>query len=55
MKTTIKKICLIIKEKVLSILFYSFWIFKVDNNKIIFSSMNGKGYGENPKYICQKI
>lgn len=38
-----------------TILFLIFRIFPIDPKKIIFESFWGKGYNDNPKYICQKI
>lgn len=29
--------------------------FKINNKKIIFSNFNGKGYGYDPKYICDEL
>lgn len=29
------------------------WVFPVDQKKIVFSNFNGKGYGDNPKYIAE--
>lgn len=36
-------------------LYYLFRIFPVQNNKIFFQNFNGKGYGDNPKYIAEEI
>jgi CDP-glycerol glycerophosphotransferase len=38
-----------------SFLYYVFRIFPVQKNKIFFQNFNGKGYGDNPKYIAQEI
>jgi len=35
--------------------YYFFRIFHIDNNKIFFQNFNGKGYGDNPKYIAEEI
>ena len=37
------------------ILFYLFRIFPVKNNKVVFTNFLGKGYGCNPKYICEEL
>lgn len=34
---------------------YLFRVFPVKNNKIFFSNFDGKGYGDNPKYICEGL
>ena len=43
------------KRKILSkgitIIFYILRIFPIKKNKIVFSNFDGKGYGDNPKYI----
>lgn len=36
-------------------LFRLLWIFPVDNTKIICSNFNGKGYGDNPRYIAEEF
>lgn len=56
MKKNIKKI--IVKMNLvnlLSIFFYIFRIFKIKNNKITFVNFTGKGYGDSPKYILEKL
>lgn len=35
------------------ILYLPFMLFKIKNNKIVFLNFNGRGYGCNPKYICE--
>jgi CDP-glycerol glycerophosphotransferase len=35
--------------------YYIFRIFPIQNNKIFFQNYNGKGYGDNPKYIAEEI
>lgn len=35
------------------VLFYPFMLFPVKKNKIVFLNFNGKGYGCNPKAICE--
>lgn len=37
------------------LLFYVFRVFPINNKKIIFSNMMGKGYGDNAKYICNEL
>lgn len=37
------------------VLFYIFRVFKVKNNKVIFTNFNGNGYGDSPKYIAEKL
>ena len=36
-------------------LFRLLWIFPVDKEKIICSNFNGKGYGDNPRYIAEEF
>ena len=36
-------------------LFHLLWVFPIDKNKIVFSNFNGKGYGDNPKYIAEEL
>lgn len=36
-------------------LFYIFRVFKIRGNKIVVSSYLGKGYGDNPKYIAERL
>ncbi|MDR2596556.1 MAG: CDP-glycerol glycerophosphotransferase family protein [Treponema sp.] len=36
-------------------LYYVFRIFPIQKNKIFIQNFNGKGYGENPKYIAEEI
>ena len=42
-----------LKKLYLSILNILFKKVKVRKNKIFFINFNGKGYGDNPKYICE--
>jgi CDP-glycerol glycerophosphotransferase len=35
--------------------YYIFRIFPIQKNKIFFQNFNGKGYGDNPKYIAEEI
>lgn len=35
--------------------FRTLWVFPINKRKIIFSNFNGKGYGDNPKYIAEEI
>ncbi len=42
-------------ERLLSIVFYMFRVFKVDSNKIVCTNFKGKGYGDNPKYIVEEL
>lgn len=51
MKSIIKKILYLI----LSLIFIILRICKIKQNRIIFSSFSGKGYGENPKYVCDAL
>ena len=51
MKSIIKKILYLI----LSLIFIILRICKIKQNRIIFSSFGGKGYGENPKYVCDAL
>ena len=39
----------------MTVLFYIFRVFPIDNTKIVFSSYLGQGYGDNPKYIAEHI
>ena len=36
-------------------LFRMLWIFPVDKEKIVCSNFNGKGYGDNPRYIAEEF
>jgi len=45
----------IIKFIFYSFFYYFFRIFPIKKNKIFFQNFNGKGYGDNPKYIAQEI
>lgn len=40
---------------VLSVFFYIFRIFPIKNNKIVFISYHGKGYGDGGKYIVEQL
>jgi CDP-glycerol glycerophosphotransferase len=55
MKKRIKKILRSIRNGILCALFYLFRVFPVRNNKIFFQNFNGKGYGDNPKYIVEEL
>jgi len=49
---------LLIKFKIISlpsILMYIFRIFKIKYNKIVCINYNGRGYGDNPKYIVDEL
>lgn len=41
--------------QLLSIPFFLFRIFKIKKNKIICANFYCKGYGDNPKYICEEL
>ncbi len=41
--------------KKMSSYFFTSNIFKIKNNKVVFDNFCGKGYGCNPKYICEEI
>jgi len=36
-----------------SIVYRLFFVFRIDNNKVLFTSFYGKGYGDSPKYIAE--
>lgn len=55
MINNIKNILRKIKWQWFVTLYYVFRIFPIKKNKIIFSNFCGKGYGDNPKYICEEI
>lgn len=38
-----------------SLIMYVVRIFPIDNKKIVISSFNGRGYGDNPKYVCEAL
>lgn len=40
---------------VYQVLFYIFRIFKIKNNKVVVVNFNGRGYGDSPKYIIEKL
>lgn len=37
------------------IIFHFMWLFPIKNDKVFFSCFSGKRYGDNPKYISQKL
>ena len=37
------------------IFMFIFGFFSIDNKKILFSNFNGKGYGENPRAVCDEL
>mgnify|MGYP002624396935 CR=1 FL=1 len=39
----------------LSIFIYINWIFRIKENRILFSNFFGKGYGDSPKYIAEAL
>ena len=43
------------KASVQRCLFRFLWVFPVDKRKIVFSNFDGKGYGDNPKYIAEEF
>ena len=47
------------KRKLLSrsitIIFYIFRVFPIKRDKVVFSNFDGKGYGDNPKYIYKEL
>jgi len=45
----------IIAHYIFVFFYYVFRIFPVKKNKIFFQNFNGKGYGDNPKYIAEEI
>ena len=49
----VKKIITV--EEFGKMLFSKFWETPLKKNMIVFSNFDGKGYGDNPKYICNKI
>ena len=49
------KIKSIIINSIRNILYYLFSIFPICKNKIFIQNFNGKGYGDNPKYIVEEI
>lgn len=56
MKKFIKKIIIRLNLiDILGIFFIIFRVFPIKTNKIVFISYFGKGYGDNPKYIAEKL
>ena len=56
MKEIIKK--MVVKLNIvnfLSIFLYIFRIYPIKNNRILFENFTGKGYGDSPKYIAEKL
>lgn len=49
--------CLKINKRNVKEFFFSlvFSPFRIKNNKIVFQNFNGRGYGDNPKYICEEL
>lgn len=39
----------------LKLFHYLLRVFPINNKKIIFSNFNGRGYGDDPKYICEEL
>lgn len=52
LQTALANICLFIWYRIVG---FFFRLFPIDDNKIVFSNFFGKGYGENPKYIAEKL
>ena len=44
-----------IYEIFMSLPFYFFRIFSIKKNKIVLCNFDGKGYGDNPKYIAEEL
>ncbi len=44
-----------IYEIIMSLPFYFFRVFPIKRNKIVFCNFDGKGYGDNPKYIAEEL
>lgn len=42
-------------EEFRDLLFSRLWSNPIKRNSIVFSNFDGRGYGDNPKYICDKI
>ena len=38
-----------------SLFFCLFWVFPIKRNKLFVTHFNGKGYSDNPKYLCEEI
>lgn len=55
MKKLLVKIYLYFHKKLIMLCWNIFTHFKLNKSKIVFSNFNGGGYGDNPKFIAQKI
>lgn len=53
--TPVWEIIRLIKAATERLLFRALWIFPIDKNKIVCSNFNGKGYGDNPRYITEEL
>ncbi len=42
-------------QKIISLLYRFFFIFKIDSKKIVCINFSGKGYGDSPKYIAEEF
>jgi CDP-glycerol glycerophosphotransferase len=51
MKERIKTIAILL----LSFVYKIFWIFKIEQNKIVIVSFFGKGYGDSGRYVCEEL
>ena len=54
-QTHLQSIVHFLMDTIGSIAFRFFWIFPINDDKIVFCNFNGKGYGDNPKYICEEV
>lgn len=53
--TNFKRISKLYIQRILSYLYKLFWIFPIDDKKIICYNFNGKGFGDSPKYIVEQL
>ncbi len=53
-KTLIYKLLSFVKKAISLVLFRLFWLFK-KKNKIVATTMRGRKYGDNPKFIVEKL
>jgi CDP-glycerol glycerophosphotransferase len=50
-----KKILRMIRDYLFLLFYFLFRIFPIQKNKVFIQNFNGKGYGDNPKYIVEEI
>lgn len=44
-----------VRNYIFLFIMYVIRVFPIDNRKIVISNFNGRGYGDNPKYVCEAL